>query len=512
MKSITLPILLFLALTCHATDIVPNPASPGNLGQTGNPFPNAYFGTGVVNQVNFPDGTKLNSANQSGSVSLSQLPAQVVTNQSTLNYLPSTNFAFSQSGNNYLEGIVVKGTNIWMSWRNPSLIQSGYISGTNIVFTATNTLSNLQTVDTLALTYYGGTVYTAACEPAGQPIYTNSAAIGFNPSTLAIVSSNNFVGIPFTNYVQGFCQNPLNGLLYVVDYLYSTNIYVFDSSFNYKTTLKLPLPGLFQAQGITALNDGTMMVSAGGPGAGYLNYSVTTNGVVTQVPLVPPIFVGEQEGCFNDNNVLYTLTRTLPYYLYSYVTAPQSLVDTYSRAKISDVSTPYNAPSVHFSSGVSGISKDPVDNRLLMYVPFSEQVANFGFLDYQSGLLGLAARTGMYTPTGVLGGGGAFFNAANPDYIQFPYLSVNAITNNAFTINLWICKTNGIASNAGAGELLSTIGSWGSSGIGIYALLLIPPSTIELSTPDVTSGITYNADAIDGAITNGAWHMITATF
>lgn len=62
MKNIILPIVLVLVLEfgqwrCHATDILPNPSAPGNVGSAAAPFPNVYTAA-----VQFSDGTSQKTA------------------------------------------------------------------------------------------------------------------------------------------------------------------------------------------------------------------------------------------------------------------------------------------------------------------------------------------------------------------------------------------------------------------------------------------------------------------
>lgn len=48
----------------NGTDITPNPANPGNLGQVTNQFPNLYTSNAVVQKVSLPDGSQITSTNQ----------------------------------------------------------------------------------------------------------------------------------------------------------------------------------------------------------------------------------------------------------------------------------------------------------------------------------------------------------------------------------------------------------------------------------------------------------------
>lgn len=62
MKTTFILFALAIALTVGATDIVPNPAAPGNIGQSTNAFPNVY-GTNVHAQtLTFGDGSTQTTA------------------------------------------------------------------------------------------------------------------------------------------------------------------------------------------------------------------------------------------------------------------------------------------------------------------------------------------------------------------------------------------------------------------------------------------------------------------
>ena len=446
------------------------------------------------------------SSNLIGSLPLAQLPAQAVTNgQPFVNYLPAPGIAFQIGANTLLEGAAVIGTNVWMSWRSPSEIQAGYFSGTNIIWTATNYWGG-STTDVLALCTFSNTIWAVACTPGGATVYTNIAAVGFDPTTLAVKSFTNLVGLPPTNYIQGFSRNPVNGLVYFVDYLLPTNCYVFDSSFNYQTNLSLTYPGIFHGQGIACAPDGIIQFTAGGPGDGFLAYTATTNGTLTQLPIAPLVYAGETEGCCIDGTNLYVTTRTAPWYLWVYNAQPEIVVDTRSRSHLAEVMPSGNAASIHLGGRVSGVSRDPVDDQLLQYIPFTEQIGQFGFLDVQSGLVGQTHDTNIFTQNGVLGNGG-FFSASSSDCIQFEYIPP-VLLNTNLSINTWLRKTNGV--NGAGQEVIGCTGTFINGLSGIWLLRLFPPSTIELQVI-TASGSGYSAYAIDGAVTNGLWHMITGT-